>query len=377
MSTFDRLADLPLQIDSYSLEGLQANVSSGFERHSTVVHLRGGGAEGVGEDVVYETPDQVALQEAGATQPLSGRYALAEFCELIDGLDLFAVAPQRDVSRLYRRWTFHSAALDLALRQANRSLHEVLGREPQPLTFVVSLRLGEPATLDPIQSRLANYPGLRFKLDATSSWTPELISALVDTGAVDSVDFKALYRGTVVDQPPDPVLYRRVLEAFPDAWIEDPDIVTEETSAALAGAHHRITWDALIHSIADIEALPFAPRMVNLKPSRIGGLKPLCDTYDYCAERGIGAYGGGQFELGPGRGQAQYLASLFHADTPNDLAPVGYNENDPRPRPALQPAGAGARRGRLPLERRLISVSGGPAAACPSRGAPPAARTPR
>ncbi len=71
--------------------------------------------------------------------------------------------------------------------------------------------------------------------------------------------------------------------------------------------------------------------MVNIKPSRIGGLAKLCATYDYCAERRIGAYGGGQFELGPGRGQAQYLASLFHPDTPNDLAPVGYNENDPAP----------------------------------------------
>ena len=29
-------------------------------------------------------------------------------------------------------------------------------------------------------------------------------------------------------------------------------------------------------------------------------------------ERGIALYGGGQFELGPGRGHIQYLASLFH-----------------------------------------------------------------
>ena len=29
------------------------------------------------------------------------------------------------------------------------------------------------------------------------------------------------------------------------------------------------------------------------------------------------------FELGPGRGQLQYLASLFHPDGPNDLAPPG------------------------------------------------------
>ncbi len=332
MSTFEELAGLPLEVDGYELEGLRASVSSGFERLSTVVHLRGGGVEGVGEDVVYDAVDQTALQDAGAVHDLSGRYALGEFCELIDGLDLFPVEPQRgELSRLYRRWTFHSAALDLALRQAAKPLHEALEREPRPVTFVVSLRLGEPPTLAPIKSRLAHYPSLRFKLDATTSWTPELITALAQSGAVDSIDFKALYRGTVVDQEPDPVLYARVVQAFPDAWLEDPDVVSDGTAAALAGVHDRITWDAPIHSIADIEALPFAPRMVNLKPSRLGGLKRLCDTYDYCRRHGIGAYGGGQFELGPGRGQAQYLASLFHADTPNDLAPAGFNVTDPAP----------------------------------------------
>jgi L-alanine-DL-glutamate epimerase-like enolase superfamily enzyme len=346
MTTFDLLADLPLQVDGYSLEGLRLDVSSGFERLTTVVHLNGDGHEGVGEDVVYQAEDHVAFQQAGAVHDLRGSYSLGEFCDLIDSLDLFPSPPVAEVSRLYRRWTFHSAALDLALRQAERPLHEVLGRPPQPLTFVVSLRLGEPATIEPMARRLERYPTLRFKLDATSSWTPELIGELVATGAVDSVDFKALYRGTIVDQPADPVLYRRVVEAFPDAWLEDPDIVTAETAAVLAEQHDRITWDAPIHGIDDIEALAFRPRMVNLKPSRIGGLRRLCDAYDYCAENGIGAYGGGQFELGPGRGQAQYLASLFHPDTPNDLAPSGYHVDDPPPglqasplEPAPEPVG--------------------------------------
>ncbi len=329
MTTFDALAELPLNVEGYSLQGLTAQVSSGFERLSTVVHLHGADVEGLGEDVVYDAVDQVALQQAGAVHDLSGGYALGEFCELIDSLDLFPVPPQREVSVLYRRWTFHSAALDLALRQAGKPFHEVLGREAKPLTFVVSLRLGEPPSLDPLTRRLDRYPTLRFKLDPTSSWTPELIEALVGTSAIDSVDFKSLYRGTVVDQPPDPVLYERVVNAFPQAWIEDPDIEAPATAAVLADHHDRITWDAPIHSIADIEALPFQPRMVNLKPSRIGGLPKLCATYDYCSEHGIGAYGGGQFELGPGRGQAQYLASLFHPDTPNDIAPVGFNQDDP------------------------------------------------
>ena len=38
-------------------------------------------------------------------------------------------------------------------------------------------------------------------------------------------------------------------------------------------------------------------------------------------------------ELGPGRGQIQSLASLFHPDAPNDVAPREYN--DPEPRPGL------------------------------------------
>src|SRR6202007_3152674 len=149
---------------------------------------------------------------------------------------------------------------------------------------------------------LSPYPSLLFKLDATSSWTPELIADLVATGAVDSIDFKALYRGTVVDQAPDPTLYARVVQAFPSAWLEDPDVASTDTAAALATVHDRITWDAPIHSIADIEALPFPPRMVNIKPSRIGGLHKLCDNYDYCREHRSRAYVRGQCALCAGRG---------------------------------------------------------------------------
>jgi L-alanine-DL-glutamate epimerase-like enolase superfamily enzyme len=324
VSTYAKLADLPVQIDSYDLAPLQRDVSSDFTRLSTVIAMRGAGHEGAGEDVTYDALDHVALQEAGPNLPLAGRWTLAELGAKLAELDLFPAEPVRDVSRLYRRWAYESAALDLALRQAGKTLAGVLGRETRPVTFVVSLRLGKPPTLDPVRRRLDAYPTLRFKLDPTSEWSDELIAALVETGAVDSVDFKGHYVGTVVDQPPDPDLYRRVVEAFPEAWIEDPAL-TDETLVALSGNEDRITWDAPIHSIADIEALPFPPKMVNVKPSRFGGLQGLMDAYDYLEERGIRAYGGGQFELGPGRGHIQYLASLFHPDTPNDVAPTGYN----------------------------------------------------
>ena len=87
----------------------------------------------------------------------------------------------------------------------------------------------------------------------------------------------------------------------------------------------RVTWDAVIHSVADIEALRWPPRTVNVKPSRFGSVERLFAAYDYCEASGIGAYGGGQFELGVGRDQIQLLAALFHPETPNDVAPGGFN----------------------------------------------------
>jgi L-alanine-DL-glutamate epimerase-like enolase superfamily enzyme len=328
VSTWETLAGLTVEIDDYALEPLQATVSSEFERKSTVIRLRGAGEDGLGEDVTYDAVDHDILQAAGPTLPLRGRFTLASFCERLAGLALFPEPPQREVSSRYRTWAYESAALDLALRQAGTTLHAALGREPQPVRFVVSLRLGEPPSLEPLRRRLELDPTLRFKLDPTSSWDERLIAELVATGAVDSVDFKGLYHGSIVDQPADPVLYRRVAEAFPRAWIEDPAL-TPETDAVLAPYRDRFSWDAPIHSIADIQALPYPPRMVNIKPSRLGGLRNLLDAYDYCAERGIGNYGGGQFELGVGRGQNQYLASLFHPDAPNDVAPSGFNLPDP------------------------------------------------
>jgi hypothetical protein len=334
VATFDALADLPIEIDGYDLEDRRFDAGS-FERRTTLIRMRGGGEEGLGEDVVYEADDHGAHQDAGPVHDLTSPGSLGELCELVGSVDLFPAPPAREVSRLYRRWAFESAALDLALRQAGRTLHEALGREPRPVRFVASMRLapmeeGARSSIEPVRRKLDRYPGLRLKLDPANDWTDELIAELVDTGAIDSLDLKGFYRGTPVDVDTDPVLYGKLVEAFPEAWLEDPDL-NDETRPVLEPAFGRITWDAPIHSIDDIEALPFKPTMVNVKPSRVGSLEHLCAMYDYCEENSIGAYGGGQWELGVGRGQIQYLAALFHPDTPNDTAPRGYNEAEPPP----------------------------------------------
>src|SRR5207302_11504081 len=137
-------------------------------------------------DVTYDGVDHDALQAAGPSLPLAGSFTLASFCEHLATLDLFPSAPAREVSRLYRTWAYESAALDLALRQAGTSLHAALAREPAPVRFVVSLRLGEPPSPEPVLRRLELYPGLRFKLDQTSSWDQALTAVLVKMLAIDT-----------------------------------------------------------------------------------------------------------------------------------------------------------------------------------------------
>jgi hypothetical protein len=329
VSTWDTLKTLPLEIEGYGLEGRELPFSEEFVRYTTLITLRGGGEEGVGEDVVYDGIDHANFQAAGTSLPIAGSWTLGSFSDLMAELDTFPDPPVRDVSRRYRRWAFESAALDLALRQAGRALPEQVGRELRPLTYVVSMRLARPGSTEPETSQrmmdvLERYPATRFKLDPTNTWSGALIEELAASGAVDSLDLKGQYKGTPVDVTTDPELYRKLIEAFPDAWLEDPD-VNDETRPLLEPVRDRITWDAPIHSVDDIEALEWEPRMVNIKPSRVGSLPDLCAAYDFCAERDIGAYGGGQTELGVGRDHIQYLAAVFHPDTPNDVAPRGFN----------------------------------------------------
>jgi hypothetical protein len=329
VALYDLVKDLRLEIEDVVFDVCRLVISPEFTRVTTIVRLRHGVTttgteqEGRGEDVTYD-PREHEPHKLPALE-LKGSWTFDSFSKRLDELELFpAGEPSQAAYRDYRRWAFESSALDLALTQAGRSLGEAVGREAKPLTFVSSTRA---AALD---GWLELYPDLRFKLDPTADWTDETIAGLASRGNVDVADLKGAYHGTVVDNPPNPELYRRVVEGLPDAWIEDPAL-TPETDTVLEPHRHRITWDAPIHSWADVEALPFAPRCLNCKPSRFGSVERLFEFYDRCDEHGIRLYGGGQFELDVGRGQIQLLAGLFHPDSPNDTAPGGYNSAEPVP----------------------------------------------
>jgi hypothetical protein len=338
--TYSRVAELPLRVQRCELLPLTRDTSSGFTKVSIVVRLTGDGHEGQGEDITWDQIDQIEqLRRAGDLSWLRGTRTLEEFSTLLGLADLFPVEPIRDSSRFYRRWAFESAALDLALRQNGLSLQDAVGRVANPVRYVVSIRLGDPANLAALRALRGVDPSLHFKLDPTASWDEDLLAELASLGCVDVVDMKGHYHNATVAMDPDPDLYRLVFERLPGAFIEDP-AVADDTVELLERHRDRITWDEPIHSVGDIEALPWPPRTLNLKPARFGSVRRVFEAYDYCGARGIGAYGGGMFEQGPGRGQLQYLASLFHPDGPNDLAPVEYNMQHSAgalPRSPLQP----------------------------------------
>ncbi|WP_265108801.1 hypothetical protein [Halosolutus halophilus] len=334
---YERLADLPVTIDSVSIDRLERDTSSDFTRVTTEISLSGPGPDddpvvGIGEDVTYEAAEHDALAEHDLPD-LTGEYTVDSFSHALAERDLFpAGAPDRAVFRNYRRWAVESAALDLALRQAGTDLASAIDRSLDPLRFVSSTRLGDPPTTDRLADLRDRVPDLGFKLDPTPEWDADLVADVDDTVGLDAVrilDLKGQYEGTDVDAPADPDLYGLVLDAFPDAVIEDPAL-TDETEPLFEDpdVRARVSWDAPIHGVEDVEALPWEPDWLNVKPSRFGSIESLCETIRYCDERGIRLYGGGQFELGVGRGHVQFLASLFYPDGPNDVAPGIYNDPD-------------------------------------------------
>lgn len=323
MRMLDRLLALPLRIETLELVPLQHPLADG-KRRTTLVRLGGAGTEGLGEDVTFDDGDRGALLDAGLPSDLLATETFGDVTALLDGRGLTPTEPRWSAVHRYRRWAIEAAALDLAFRQAELGLADALGREIAPLRFVISRRVEQP---EQVHELLRRFPGARLKLDATPAWTEDVAAAIAATGAVATIDLKGTAPGSSVYRQPDPALYERVARLFPRAWLEDPG-----ASNGLPNAT-RIAWDEPIASAADV---PDDAGAVNVKPARIGSLAGVFAVIEHCARRGIQLYGGGQSEIGPGRGQAQLIAALFYPDAPNDLAPRVYNE--PEATPAAPPS---------------------------------------
>ena len=285
MSLYDAVKDLPLELESYDLDVSSLDVSSGFTRKTTTIRLTGGGEEGLGEDVTYEASEHDAQLERGAVLPLAGTWTIDSFSQHLAAQALFENPPERDVYVDYRRWGFESAALDLALRQNGQTLGQAVGRELRPLTYrrVDAARRAADAGARPGLAR-ATTPRCASSSTRRATGRTSSSRSFASSAAWTPSTSRVTTRGRSSTRVPIRMLYRRVIDGLPGIWLEDPKI-DDGTRPILEEVAAQVTWDAIIHSVEDIEALPWPPKTVNVKPSRFGSIQRLFAAYDYCEER--------------------------------------------------------------------------------------------
>ena len=311
MSTYDAVKDLPLEIESYELEPLEQEVARGFTLRRTTVVLRGGGEEGRGEEVDYDPDAQQRFQARRGELPFAGRHTLDSFSVLQSGAD--RVPP-------------------LGVRVGSARPGAAAGRDarsarPSGATRSRSASSSRPAS----RTSRAGARSIRTCISSstpTAEWSDETISSLATAGVVDTVDFKGIYRAEF-GSAARPRALRAHRRRVPGGVDRGPGADPGDAGRARAAprAHHVGCGDPRVERRRGAAVPPTLPQLASRRASDRS--RRLFDFYDACEREGIGLYGGGQYELGPGRDQIQLLASLFHADAPNDVAPGGFNASEP------------------------------------------------
>jgi hypothetical protein len=300
----DRLSALHVAIDDLRVERGTVPVADYYAeaRPSGIAVLRGRGVAGYGECVAWTPTEQ------------------AEFAAACDRLELpsdptvgtLSGFLTQELDDPYHRAAVEGAAIDLALRQADTNPFALAGAPARPVAFCRSLgNTDEP--LAAIAEVLARDPRARIKIDVPAEgWPAPTWEALAATRRIVVLDFK---RGADPDQ------VRLAHAAIPEAWLEDPpeEAVTLDPRGEW---RERVALDGYVLAAVDLDDPEIPPAAINVKAPRLGGWLEALRCLEECRHRGLHAYVGGMFEVGPGRLQSRVLASLFTADAWNDVAPI-------------------------------------------------------
>ena len=339
-SLWKRFAPTPLEVESYELERLEQPVTRGFSRVTTrraactEAGTRGSARTSPGTRSTHDRELKAGAHPAARRR--AGRWRPSR--TLSTSPSRTGAGPTRA-----RRSTLR------CVRPAPASPRPSAASRG-PVAFVVSPGPRRPAD-EPGRPAAGSSSSraMRFKLDPASDWSDELIAG---AGRDRRGRHRRPTRRTTAptnDPPPDPELYRRVAEGFPEAYLEDPAL-TDETDAVLRPYRDRVTWDAPIHSVADVEALAVPAARAQLEavalrpPERAARLLRLLRRPWRSASTAAACS-----SSAPARGQIQYLASLFHPDAPNDVAPARVQR--------ARAAGTACRRARSSLLPRRDGVS--------------------
>ncbi len=158
----------------------------------------------------------------------------------------------------------------------------------------IKLKIAPEHDVEVVRCVRACYPDLPLQVDANSAYTLDDAPTL------------------------------RKLDAFNLLLIEQPlapdDII--DHARLQAGLRTPVCLDESIHSADDVrKALDLhACRVINIKVSRVGGLREAKRIHDVCQARGVPVWCGGMHEFGIGRAANVALASLPGFTLPGDVS---------------------------------------------------------
>lgn len=288
--------------------------------HSLIVRLWGGGAEGWGESPVGMGPWY--NEETQATAWAMARQFLAPM--ILDA----EISKPEDVDALYERVRgnriarsgFEFAAWDLFGRLEGRSLTAMLGGTRSRVEVGVSV--GVQPDLDALIRVVGGYVEAgyrRVKLKIRPGWDIEPTRAVRETwpNLLLQVDANSIYTLDHAD-------HLAGLDAFDLLLIEQPLAHDDIFDHARLQGRLR-TPICLDESIVSPDHARWAIELkacgvINIKPSRVGGLTAARRIHDMAAAAGLPVWCGGMLETGIGRAANVALASLPNFSLPGDIS---------------------------------------------------------
>ncbi len=233
------------------------------------------------------------------------------------------------------------ALWDLKAKLSGKSLSSIIGGVRDRIISGVSLGIKEKVEdlLEMIQKRVEEGYR-RVKLKIKPGWDVEIVRKVreeypdlplqVDANAAYSLDhYQTLRR----------------LDEFGLLMIEQPlsedDLADHSILARKLSTP--ICLDESIRTIYDVKAayLLGSCEIINLKPSRVGGITKGLEVHDLCLKLGIPIWIGGMLETGIGRGFLVAMASLPGVKYPNDISASSryFKEDIVEPEWSLNPDG--------------------------------------
>jgi O-succinylbenzoate synthase len=266
--------------------------------------------------------------------------------------------------RLVKGNHFAKAGLEMACwdalaRRDQKSLADLLGGTRSEILSGVSL--GIERDISSTFAQIDQYLGegyRRVKLKIAPGWDVAVVRAVRERypDLWLQVDANSAYTLENLDT-------LRQLDDFNLALIEQPlahdDII--DHARLQAALRTPICLDESIHSADDArKALDLgACRVINIKVSRVGGLREAKRVHDVCRARGVPVWCGGMHEFGIGRAANVALASLPGFALPGDISGSDkYYQEDLVEPPILAHRGAvgvpqGMGLGHEPVEERI------------------------